>query len=128
MIPNEIENEEFLYRRILNIPNYWKPETNRHSSAAFKQSNGLSVDRSHTREDSDIIELLKNTNMKNIKAIAKIKCETCISILTFPIYKPEADNIYHSEIHNSNSIVLLTNKQSKNLSDLAIPIGINELL
>jgi len=125
MIPNEIDNEEFLYRKILNKPNFWKAEFNRHSSAAFKQSNGLSVDRNHTRKDSDIIEQLKNTN---IKSIVKIKCETCISIPTFPIYKPEADNIYHSEIHNSNSIILLTKKQSRDLSDLATPIWISDLL
>jgi hypothetical protein len=126
MIPSEIDDDEFLYRRIINQPNFWKPDLNRHTSAAFKQSNGLSVDRNHERTDSEVIDVCKSTD---IKAISKIKCKFCRSIPTFPIHKPIVDtNIYHSEIHNSEIIINLTQKQYKELSKTAIPIWINEVL
>lgn len=120
-LPNEINDEEFLYRRIINKPNFWKEELNRHTSAAFKQSNGLSVDRSNFRPESDVIDVYKNLE---IKAVVNIKCQDCREIPTNPKHMPIPDNIFHSEIHNSNSEVNLTSKQIKILSEKSNPIWI----
>jgi hypothetical protein len=123
MIPSEIADEEYLYRRIKNHPNFWKPELNRHTSAVFKQSNGLSVDRNHKRTDSEVIEVYKDAD---IKGLLKLECQFCRSIPTFPIYKAEDFNEFHCEIHNSEIVIDLSNKQYKELSEAAIPVWIND--
>jgi hypothetical protein len=60
MVNNEVSNNEWLYRMVLNKPNYWKENENRVSSAAFKDSKGVSVDRDGERPESKIIEELNS--------------------------------------------------------------------
>lgn len=124
MITPIIKNEEFLYRRIIKNPNFWKADLNRHSSAAFKQSNGLSVDRQLNRDELKVIESIQKDSLK---AISSISCKNCRSIPTYPNYDPLENNIYHAEIYGTPNNRNLTQSQYKKLSNLANPIWIADL-
>jgi hypothetical protein len=45
----EFHQDENLFRAIKSFPNWWDPETNKPTSAAFKHSYGVSVDRQAER-------------------------------------------------------------------------------
>jgi hypothetical protein len=59
-MPNDlspiIEDEEFLYRGIIELN--WDYENNRPSSAIYKDSKGVSVDRDAFRKGQDCIDFL----------------------------------------------------------------------
>lgn len=69
MLDENIQDDEYLYRRVITNPNFWDFDKNRPSSAIFKDSKGVSVDRQHKREDKDIINLYQDLP---IRAIVKI--------------------------------------------------------
>ncbi|MCA0234021.1 MAG: hypothetical protein LCH91_26430 [Bacteroidetes bacterium] len=119
MLNEHIEDNEFLYRRIILNPNFWDFEKNRPSSAIFKDSNGASVDRQDNRSDSDVIETYKNYE---IRGITKVLTSVCRELETYPIYKPLDDNIYHCEIHDSKEKIQLSSSKAKKLRDNSIVI------
>lgn len=55
MLAKKISDFEILNRAIKPFPNWWKLDVNRPSSAAFKDSRGVSVDRDGGRNQSHII-------------------------------------------------------------------------
>ena len=87
-IPNEeIHDDEYLYRGVIN--SFWKENENRVSSAAFKDSKGVSVDRQHNRNETECVNFLRNRLI--LKAVVKITAGTCRSLQTYPFYKKEDD-------------------------------------
>ena len=54
MLPEKIESEEQLYRAIPNKPQLWKDSDGRPTSAIFKDSQGVSVDRDGKRNKERI--------------------------------------------------------------------------
>lgn len=51
MLDDEVKDSERLYSAIkISIPHVWKKDVNRPSSAAFKDSKGVSVDREGERK------------------------------------------------------------------------------
>lgn len=124
MLNEHIEDNEFLYRRIILNPNFWDFEKNRPSSAIFKDSNGASVDRQHNRTDNDVIEIYKDYE---IRGITKVLTSTCRNLDTYPVYKPIPDNIYHCEIHESIEKVQLSSSKAKKLRDNSIVIFTKEV-
>lgn len=113
---NIFHEEEKLYRLI--IPKNWYFEEDRISSAAFKDSKGLSVDRDGDRKDIEIINsFFSRFNNENIEAIACIDVKTCIDLNTYLKYAPTDDNIYHSEIHDSINRITLSPSKAKKLAD-----------
>ncbi|EKB48520.1 hypothetical protein B879_02861 [Cecembia lonarensis LW9] len=59
MLPQNISDEEILFRAIKPFPNWWKVDINRPSSAAFKDSRGVSVDRDAGRQSSRVVQILR---------------------------------------------------------------------
>lgn len=59
MNPKCVEPQETLYRGVLINPFVWNDETNRPSSAAFKQTSSLSVDREGGRCKETVFQSLK---------------------------------------------------------------------
>jgi len=43
MLPDEIDDNENLFRAIRKFPDWWNCETNRPTSSVFKDKNGVSV-------------------------------------------------------------------------------------
>ena len=110
MLNKEINEDEILYRAIKTFPNWWDFENNRPTSAAFKDSRGVSVDRQGARNETEVVTAFKKFELK---AVVSITAEECRNFDTHPIYKPEPDNVYHSEIHGSPTEIQLTSSQAK---------------
>lgn len=116
MLPTEISDLEILFKAIKPIEHLWKEGVP--SSAAFKDSKGLSVDRDGGRSKSECIKALQEKI--GTKAIVSFTAGGCRSIGVFPIAKPLSDNPFHAEVHKNVSEVQLTSSQAKKLRDIAI--------
>lgn len=106
--------EEYLLRAVFpesKRPDYW---SNGHlSSAAFKDSKGLSVDRTGTRSLHDSVECIR----KHLNGfIVSLTVTACYSVHAELIYLPSASNPFHSEIHGSKTQIELTPYQAFFLS------------
>lgn len=108
-------NDEKLFRAIIPIDAFWDEEKNRPTSGAFKDNKGLSVDRQGNRNNKEAVLSLLKTKRQDSK-IVSIKVQTCKLIPVYPIYKPLKDNIYHSEIHDSQEKVGISGSKCKQLS------------
>lgn len=111
-----IENEEYLYRGIIELN--WDYENNRPSSATFKDSFGVSVDRDCGRLEGNCISYLNNK--KDFFAICKVITEKVRELDAYVKYVPKEDNIYHSEIHDSEEKIQLKGSKPKKIRDNAI--------
>lgn len=114
MTDNYIKDEERLFRVIKSFPNWWKFDVNRPSSAAFKDSNGVSVDRQGTRNIDQVIERFRNRF--ELRAVVSINAGKCREFNTYPIAKPGLENPEHAEIHNSPFEIPLTSGKARKLS------------
>lgn len=111
-----INNDEYLYRGIIELN--WDYENNRPSSATFKDSNGVSVDRDNSRPELECIEFIKNK--KNFFAICKIETYDVRELNAVVKYSPIENNIHHSEIHDSLEKVQMQGSKPKKLRDATI--------
>lgn len=113
-----IKNHEKLYRAVkLAKPQLWDEENGRPSSALFKDSKGVSVDRDGNRSETEIIsKLSKNLNDDQLKAVIYLDASFCYEIPVEILYKPLQDNEYHAVIHDSNERIELTKSKARKLS------------
>lgn len=116
---NSFENTEKLYRavyppEIADI--YWKRDGSI-SSAAFADPNGLSVDRGDYRDDSEVVSSMR----KRFKGhIVSLYVKNCVDADAKVVYQPSKTNKYHSEIHGSETTVLLSKSQRRFLAKKAV--------
>ena len=113
-------NGEKLYRAIKPIPTMWKTIDNKRvpSSAVFKDSKGVSVDRQFYRENEIAIEYLSSS--KEGYDILSITVNNCEDLSIVYQADPIEDNPYHSLIlRNLNDKIELTSSQAKHLSKIA---------
>ena len=113
---NKFENDEKLYRAVLPKPIFWRKD-GKVSSAAFKDKNGLSVERGNNRKDMEVVNNMKKSFFGDFVYVTVGSCKECNSIVK---YFPSSRSIYHSEIHRNENIKLLTQSQAKYLADNAI--------
>lgn len=98
---NQFNSYEKLFRAVYPptvLPIFWK-ENGKISSAAFKDKNGLSVERSHNRSDNAVIKDMLYFFHGHILTVTVKDCENCNAIVK---YLPTKRSVYHSEIHGSN--------------------------
>jgi len=116
----EFYDSETALRGVKNKPDFWDIEKNRPTSAVFKDSKGLSVNRTGENKKYYIISLetLKTNLGENIRAVAEVNCGDCKDLEVYLKYCPLRDNIYHSEIHRSENQILLSKQQAKKLAEL----------
>lgn len=106
MRKDHIEDKELLYRAIPNKPSHWKAAFNKPTTALFKDFNGVSIDRDGSRMESEI-----TSNFRSRKpnfGLLKLVAGRCRTIPTNPIPKPETENDFHGEIHDSDEKVVIT--------------------
>lgn len=120
---------KFMVRRIRNKPIFFKD--GRPSSALFKDSKGVSVDKDAGRTKEEIIKeeekLHKFYNSKNgiiedekqLKAIISVEKEVCDNLEVQIIDSPLVENKYHALLQKSETIVELTKGQAKALAKSA---------
>ena len=89
--------DERLYRGLHSM---WIEEDNSVSSAAFKDSGGVSADRDGGREEKNCIDRMVGA-LPNITGIGRLSCGEVEDCGAYPKYLPVEGNEFHSEIHDS---------------------------
>ncbi|MCH6199595.1 hypothetical protein MMU07_08395 [Aquiflexum sp. LQ15W] len=119
MFNENIDDNEFLFRGVVNVN--WDFENDRPSSATFKDSFGVSVDRDGGRSQSECVsELLSK---KNFIAICKVLTYDVREIGAIVKYLPIIpDNVYHSEIHDSIEVIQLKGKKPNKIRDKSLTV------
>ncbi len=108
----EINDQEILYRAI--HPNHWNDEEDRPTSAAFKDKQGVSVDRDGDRTGAQCLAFLL-TGRDNYGACSlKAGIVTTIGAFIKPAQLPE--NSYHALILESEEKIHLSNSKARSLS------------
>mgnify|MGYP000046163122 CR=1 FL=1 len=111
----KVEDSENLFRAIRPDDMFWKnEEKTKLSSAAFKDRNGLSVDRQGTRTEEESIQKIKNSFTGKIAYTA---AGVCYSNGIMVDYCPTEENLYHCEIIRNHEKKLLSKSQAKFLAD-----------
>ncbi|MBR2553647.1 MAG: hypothetical protein IKE94_02185 [Aeriscardovia sp.] len=111
--------EEKLYRAVYPpelVSMFWRKDGTI-SSAAFADAKGLSVERGYYRQDETVIISMLN---RFSGIIVSVSVRDCNSIQATVCYLPSKTNLYHSEIHGSNTIPLLSKSQRLYLAKHAI--------
>lgn len=118
MLSEFITDSETLYKAIkITVPNQWDIIKNQPTSAAFKDSKGLSVDRDGGRKVEVIISIFRKRF--ELKAVISLTAKDCRDSNTIPIAKPIQDNPFHAEIHSSSEKRTLTSGQARALKKKA---------
>ena len=114
MLPSEIDSGEFLYRGVLE--NQWDQQKNRPSSAAYKDSCGVSVNRDALIRDlqSSINALL---GIKPFKAVCRVMERKVRESGALTKYLPVPENVYHCEIHDSEEKISLSASKARKVRD-----------
>lgn len=119
-----IHDEEMLYRAVKK--SYVNPFVDgRPSPALFIDKSGLSVSRDGGRMDEDINQFFsekfkdKEGNVDFLASL-KISAENCRNAGTYPKPKPSTRDEYHAEIHESESVKVLSFPKAALLSRLCI--------
>ena len=112
---SSFKDNEKLYRAVRPIDMFWRADGTI-SSAALRDSNGLSVDRGADRSDAEAIAHMKSNGFKG--TVISLQVSNCKDVGAVVKYLPST-NIYHSEIHGSETKKLLSDSQRKKLSNLA---------
>ncbi len=89
------------------------------SSAAFADPKGMSVDRGDYRLDA---EVKSDMNKRFIGSIVRLYVKNCRDAGAVVLYLPSRNNPYHSEIHGSDTNILLSKQQRHYLARKAVII------
>lgn len=112
---NTFSDCEKLYRAVFPescMQMFWRKDGTV-SSAAFADKKGLSVERGDFRDDKSVIEKMRKFFKGCIVSLTVEQCKNADAILK---YKPTKRSEYHSEIHGSEDVPLLSKGQRKKLA------------
>lgn len=107
-------SDEKLFRAVpKQHPNMWKNGTV--TSAVFKDSKGVSVDRQWKRTAKEAVRVLLAARCGEYGVVSVTKGD-CDNVDAKCLYAPTKDNPYHSEIHGGAERTTLTASQAKQLA------------
>ena len=109
------EPTEKLFRAVLPEGIFWR-EDGTLTSAAFKDDNGLSVDREGGRSLAEAVAFIQQHLDGQIVWVAVSDCNAKKALVR---YLPVEGNAYHSEIHRDEQRKRLSDSQAKYLSRAA---------
>ena len=124
---NTFPDTEKLYRAVFPpemAAMYWKKDGSL-SSAAFADPKGLSVERGNYRSDKDVAESMQERFQGRIIYVFSKNCK---DVGAFVKYLPSRSSAYHSEIHGSETTVLLSKSQRNALARKAVRIWLKQTL
>jgi len=111
----EIANSEWLYRAIPDLPNFWKPEFSRPSSALFKtNTDGISVDRDGDRNEQEIIAVF--CQKKPDHGLGKLNAGFVKEIPLIIKQDPIENNPYHALILETDGTADIKSSKTKKLA------------
>ena len=114
MNPKLVEDNEILHRALKPNPNFWSTKDNRPSSALFKDSKGVSVDRSGCRSENEI----KNSMLSRFSSLlgeVRVLTLDCRKLLCKVEPNQLIDNLFHALI-KGNETIQLSKKQARQLA------------
>ena len=115
MLDNFINDKELLYRAVPSKPQFWKEREGRPSSAIFKDSKGVSVDRKGERSAGDVILALQK-RFQNLRAIICLSAGVCREENAFIKYDPILENEHHSLILDSPEKIQMGSGKARRLA------------
>ncbi|MCH7723614.1 MAG: hypothetical protein IIA49_13050 [Bacteroidetes bacterium] len=104
------------YRRIL-----WKKRYSRPSSVIFSDPNGLSVERDGDRTEDKVMDFFVTNNFFGY--LIKLNAGACRQVNTYPLPKPSKHSDYHSEIHDSENQILISDDKREALAKITEEVG-----
>lgn len=111
---DKFDSNEILYRGLHKM---WIEDNDSVSSAAFKDSGGISVDRDGGRDEQKCIDRMLNA-LPQIVGVCRLTCGDVEACDAKPVYRPFAENPYHSEIHDSvEQIKIKSKSKAKKLAN-----------
>lgn len=113
---NFVEDDEILHRAVKPNLTFWSTKDNRPTSALFKDSKGVSVDRTGSRSESEI----RSSMLAKFPGLrGEIQVLTLDSRKLFCKVEPDSriDNPFHALIKGGENIQL-SNKQARELAKL----------
>ena len=113
------DNTEKLYRAVYPpevADIFWKKDGSV-SSAAFADPKGLSVERGAHREDVIVLDSMRRRFSGHIFSLY---VKNCVDTGAVVKYLPSRKDKYHSEIHGSESVRLLSKSQRRYLAGKAV--------
>ena len=114
------EPDEKLYRAVFPDSMFWKRNGQVSSAAFLSRRGGCSVDRGNYRDDSVVVQDMRNRNFKG--SIVAVTVQDCRDVDAIVVYAPSRTNIYHSEILKDTEHELLTAGQRKHLAVSAVVV------
>lgn len=134
-MPGEFPDEdEYFYRAVSWNPDMWKPTEGRPSSAVFKDSGGMSVDRQNGRAEAACIQFLldsREQDHKETRAIVAFTGRVAREAGTYLKITPrkneagEIINPHHCEITQTADLNTLTPKMAKKIRDNSVLVHNN---
>ncbi len=118
LLPEVFKDDELLLRAVYPAnqrPDFWKTN-GKLSSAALKDRNGLSVERTYDRSLEESIGYMLGHLSGNVAIITQ---EVCKSVNAVVVYLPSVTNKYHCEIHGSASRKVLNENQARTIAQSA---------
>ncbi len=105
-------DEEKLYRAVIPKDMFIKADGSV-TSAAFKVSNGCSVDRGNYRTDEEAAAFMKRSLQGSIYSLT---VKICREKDVFVKYEPEENNPYHSGLYKNDELEKMTPSQCRHLA------------
>lgn len=115
---NSFQGDEKLYRAVFAT---YKKKDGTFSDASLKDAKGLSVERGDYRDDQDV---LLNMAGRFKDYLVSLTVNDCWREEAIVKYLPSRESIYHSEIHGSESKLVLSSSQRKHLIDKIQQVGV----
>jgi hypothetical protein len=97
----------------------WKKAEERPSSAVFKDSKGISVDRDGGRSENEVCRFIvqRKSDLFAVIGLSAGECRALQTLQTYPVSKPIfEENPFHAEIHDSPTKVTLTDSKATSLA------------
>ncbi len=121
-----VDCKETLHRAIKPKPQFWDTKTNRVTSALFKDSHGVSVDRNAGKSDEQIKhEFL--SKFSELKGDARLTAGFCFDNFCRVEANPTLNNKHHALILGQTSVEL-TKGQAKRLAENSTIVIYNDVL
>lgn len=115
---NMFDDAERLYRAVYPPSHpgmFWK-KNGRISPSAFADPKGLSVERGFYRKSEEIVKKMKTSFSGCIISFSVRNCRDVDAVVK---YLPSKANKYHSEVHGSDNVALLSKSQRFHLAEAA---------
>ncbi|MEX2567938.1 MAG: hypothetical protein WD431_18470 [Cyclobacteriaceae bacterium] len=118
MLNEEVDDNEFLFRGV--VDKNWDFENDRPTSATFKDSKGVSVDRDGGRTEKECIN--KINLVADFHAVCKVRTKDVRKLSAIVLYKPIDENKFHSEIHDSLERIQMRGKKPSRIREKSIVV------